>query len=241
MLQSDFSFIILFLFIVIFLYGPLTDKLLKEADLWSRCQGDEGTRKQGKQESEEERRLTFLCSPCGAAIGTSLPGVNTTFNRRGRHSGEEHAGMQGYFTLLLLFLHLLGSSPACQRLSCGRIVAILHGSCICDLCVNRNGSTEMFPLAFDNPLCSRCLLRYHTCVQSITHTHTCIYKLTYACTYMHKYSTSFCLRHAKKRQAHLFTQIHNLANTPLPPPQVWRVQRSMGRRRRKCVVIHVMN
>lgn len=42
-------------------------------------------------------------------------------------------------------------------------VAVFHGDYTCDLCVNRNESAERFSLAYDTPLCSSCLYRYHRC------------------------------------------------------------------------------
>lgn len=58
--------------------------------------------------------------------------------------------------------------PAYIVLRCSSLVAIFHGDCICDLCVNRNESAERFPLAFDSPPRSSCVCRYHT------RSHACI-------------------------------------------------------------------
>lgn len=45
---------------------------------------------------------------------------------------------------------------------CSSIVPIFHGGCFCDLCVNRNESAERFPPAFNIPLRSNRVCRYHT-------------------------------------------------------------------------------
>lgn len=42
------------------------------------------------------------------------------------------------------------------------VVPIFHAGCICDLCVNRNESAERFPPAFNIPLRSSTVCRYHS-------------------------------------------------------------------------------
>lgn len=52
------------------------------------------------------------------------------------------------------------------------MLAIFHGDCICDLCVNRNESSERFPLAFDIALWCNCRYQKHVhSIHGIRYTH----------------------------------------------------------------------
>lgn len=84
--------------------------------------------------------------------------------------------------------------------SCSSV--IFHCDCVCDLCGNRNESTERFPLFFDTSVCGRCLRRYHThahrmkCTEiyaQITFPHLFFYIVNFSVKPSTDFAQSFCL------------------------------------------------
>lgn len=203
-----------------------TDRFRKGSCDRSGCQGEEEARRRGNR----EKHIPSQSSRGAAAAGTSLPAVISY-----RGEGESGRGVRRYERLIPSSSSSSSSFissaavPAYIVRRCSSLVAIFHGDCICDLCVNRNESAERFPLAFDSPPHSSCVCRYHT------RSHACIDTNSKPAFryYVHiGFFTSFFLHKCKSSTDHTHTHTLVLA------PQVWVAQRWTTRRPRS-VVIHV--
>lgn len=139
-------------------FGWFSDKLLSELCWWSSLWIPRWEDNKGGKQSRKRKRRHSNTAPAELQQGRAY--WLWFLVRKGRGARRTQVCM-----VISLFLYFFFFYFLCLRsawILYRRLLSIFQGDCMCYLCVSRNGLSEGSPSAFDIPLCSRSVCRYHT-------------------------------------------------------------------------------
>lgn len=139
-------------------FGWFSDKLLSELCWWSSLWIPRWEDNKGGKQSRKRKRRHSTTAPAELQQGRAYWLWFLVRKGRGARRTQVCMVISLFLSFFFFYFLCLRSAWILYR----RLLSIFQGDCMCYLCVSRNGLSEGSPSAFDIPLCSGSVCRYHT-------------------------------------------------------------------------------